>query len=246
MSSSSTFSECYICDSSILTAHEVTVTTDCGHTFHRRCAQHRVDSSKKGDCKTCRKPAALAKALFRDDDDSVKSWSCAFCSMAHMRSITRCGSCGAFKHGRSMNSPVHRMDAAVVYIPDLPTNIGNDVELERHIRNRIEKTTKLKPRQIKCYSSLGVGIMHVDSDETRSQFINDIENIVLDLGEDKAFISFAAKLELISYVVVEDVQGKNPVDLPTSYDISRRWADLHRGETTCICEQLSASFPKYL
>jgi hypothetical protein len=54
--------ECSICELPFRTA-EVTVTTECGHTFHRTCAQTRLDEKHKSDCRTCGKLLALTNAL---------------------------------------------------------------------------------------------------------------------------------------------------------------------------------------
>ncbi len=62
MSAFSTENECSICELSLRTT-EVKVTTECGHTFHRQCAQKRLDKRGKGDCRICKKPSALANAL---------------------------------------------------------------------------------------------------------------------------------------------------------------------------------------
>ena len=134
------------------------------------------------------------------------------------------------------------MHDLIVYIIDLPTNMDDDAQLERCIRNRLERMTNLKPQHIKCHSLLGVGVMHVDSEEDRNQCINDIENIVLDPGGDKAIISFVAELELVSYVMLEVSQDEKDVVFPTSDDISRRWIELFRGERPSVCEQLTVPF----
>ena len=130
----------------------------------------------------------------------------------------------------------------IVYIPDLPPNKDDDTQLERNVRIRLEKVTSVKPREIKCYSRLGVGVVRVDTDQTRNRLINEIETIVLDPGESKVIISFVAQLELVSYVAIEGPKDKNDVVSPASHDISRRWAALYRSERPCVCEQLSVPF----
>jgi hypothetical protein len=70
MSAFSTGDECSICESSLRTT-EVKVTTECGHTFHRQCAQKRLDEREKGDCRICKKPSALAKALRQSESKTT-------------------------------------------------------------------------------------------------------------------------------------------------------------------------------
>jgi hypothetical protein len=62
MSASSNEDECSICESELQTNDEK-VTTECGHTFHRKCAQIRLEQKHKSDCRQCGKQSALAKAL---------------------------------------------------------------------------------------------------------------------------------------------------------------------------------------
>ncbi|CAF3410022.1 unnamed protein product [Rotaria socialis] len=54
--------ECSICETS-WKSDKQTVTTDCNHTFHRHCAQKRLDEAHKSDCRTCGMQFALINAL---------------------------------------------------------------------------------------------------------------------------------------------------------------------------------------
>jgi hypothetical protein len=69
MSASSTEDECSICDSQLQTNDEK-VTTECGHTFHQKCAQIRLEQKHKSDCKQCGKQLALANALIRHHEST--------------------------------------------------------------------------------------------------------------------------------------------------------------------------------
>jgi hypothetical protein len=62
MSSTPNDDECSICESP-LQKNEETVTTECDHTFHRKCAQERLDKRHKGDCRRCGKQSVLTNAL---------------------------------------------------------------------------------------------------------------------------------------------------------------------------------------
>ncbi|CAF1373878.1 unnamed protein product, partial [Rotaria sp. Silwood1] len=56
--------ECLICEKEINKTDDL-VTTDCGHTFHYRCAQDRLDKSDRSDCRICRRESAIGNALLR-------------------------------------------------------------------------------------------------------------------------------------------------------------------------------------
>lgn len=64
MSKYSSKNDCPICDFSLQT-NEATVKTECGHIFHRICAQKRLDEKYESDCKVCNTPSALANVLGR-------------------------------------------------------------------------------------------------------------------------------------------------------------------------------------
>ncbi len=61
----STAEKCSICSKALDKKHNK-VTTKCGHTFHRVCAQNRLDKHKKANCQVCRQKLALADALNED------------------------------------------------------------------------------------------------------------------------------------------------------------------------------------
>jgi hypothetical protein len=62
--SSSTKKECTICEDELNETDDL-VTTNCNHTFHRHCAQDRLDTKNKSDCYVCRQESALGEALSR-------------------------------------------------------------------------------------------------------------------------------------------------------------------------------------
>ncbi|CAM4828586.1 unnamed protein product [Rotaria magnacalcarata] len=58
-------SECRICEGE-LTATDDVILTECHHTFHRSCAQKRLDTRNKSDCPVCHQQSTVANALSRD------------------------------------------------------------------------------------------------------------------------------------------------------------------------------------
>ncbi len=60
---SSVRGKCSICQKPLDNPNKREVTTSCGHTFHRECAQQRMVKGKSNDCPTCRKTSAIAEAL---------------------------------------------------------------------------------------------------------------------------------------------------------------------------------------
>ncbi len=77
--SSSSKDECSICESPF-DAKDDLVITECLHTFHRACAQKRVDERKRTDCHICHKDSALDEALRREPATTNKI--CSICEDA--------------------------------------------------------------------------------------------------------------------------------------------------------------------
>ncbi|CAF1243474.1 unnamed protein product [Rotaria sordida] len=63
--------ECPICEEPLGKNDEVVI-TECGHTFHRACAQERVNKKKKTDCRVCQKESALANALYQNQTTTIQ------------------------------------------------------------------------------------------------------------------------------------------------------------------------------
>jgi hypothetical protein len=63
---SSSTGKCSICQHSLGKIDKIDVTTVCGHTFHRVCAEQRLVKSKSNACPTCRQTTALSDALTGD------------------------------------------------------------------------------------------------------------------------------------------------------------------------------------
>ncbi|CAF3410057.1 unnamed protein product [Rotaria socialis] len=75
----STELECNICGR-LLNEKDDTVTTDCQHTFHRQCAQKRLDEDERSDCRKCKRKSALSDALARFK--TIKKLACIICDQS--------------------------------------------------------------------------------------------------------------------------------------------------------------------
>ncbi|CAF1560009.1 unnamed protein product, partial [Adineta ricciae] len=112
--------QCSICRTSLNSKEFDEITTSCGHTFHRECAQKRLDRYNKTDCQVCRQDRALGDALSRQkitppetrrreqspvpsarpNDRDNDNWSCRKCHKFNEISSKRCYSCGTYKDDR--------------------------------------------------------------------------------------------------------------------------------------------------
>jgi hypothetical protein len=83
--------ECSICEAP-MQAEEDLVTTSCRHTFHRVCAEKRMNENNRSDCRVCRTPDALANLLRAE---IYTQGTCSICEMAFNQKpdlvITSCG-----------------------------------------------------------------------------------------------------------------------------------------------------------
>ncbi|CAF1095844.1 unnamed protein product [Rotaria sordida] len=132
---------------------------------------------------------------------------------------------------------------AIVYIRNLPPEIQDNSKLEHLVRRRVETSTKVQPDDIKCYSKLGIGIIHVLNDEIKDHFVKNIGQMVLDPTKGKMLVSFVSELELVSYIVIDVTKKAKDFTLPTSEEISCRWMELYKGEKPLNCNQLDVQFP---
>ena len=71
--------ECKICEKAFKLEEDL-VTTSCNHTFHRACAENRLNKKNKSDCRVCEKPLALLDAL-RSSENIIENM-CSICSTA--------------------------------------------------------------------------------------------------------------------------------------------------------------------
>lgn len=140
----------------------------------------------------------------------------------------------------SPSSPQH---ASVVYITDLPSDIEDDYKLETLICRRIEDLLQVKPKKLKCYSRLGIGVIYVTEERLKDRLLNKIGKLALDPKEGKYFITFVETIELISYIVLDVTNELKDEELPSAKDISRRWVELHKREKPLSCDIVNAQFP---
>jgi hypothetical protein len=68
--------ECSICEAT-LEAEEDLIVTNCRHTFHRTCAENRLNKKNKSECRVCQRPGALADALL--PNQSTIEGECSIC-----------------------------------------------------------------------------------------------------------------------------------------------------------------------
>ena len=140
----------------------------------------------------------------------------------------------------SPSSPQH---AGMVYIPDLPSDRQDNHKLETLIDDRIEDLLQVKPKKVKCYSKLGIGVIYVTDNRLKDRLLNKIGKLALDPKEGKYSITFVETIELISYIVLEVADELKEEELPTTKEIARRWVELHKGEKPVSCDILNAQFP---
>jgi hypothetical protein len=62
--------ECSICEYEWNSRDDV-VTANCNHTFHRRCAQDRLDKKNKTDCHSCHQSLAFDNILSRNTTTAI-------------------------------------------------------------------------------------------------------------------------------------------------------------------------------
>jgi uncharacterized protein (TIGR02452 family) len=130
----------------------------------------------------------------------------------------------------------------VVYIPDLPSNMMDNLELEQLVRRRIEDILDAKLADVKCYLKLGIGVIHVTDDRLKDRLLNKIGKIALDPKDGTYFITFTDIIELVSYVVLDVTKERKDDGLPTTKEITRRWIELHKGCEPLSCDPLNAQF----
>ena len=129
-----------------------------------------------------------------------------------------------------------------VYITDLPLDKEDDHQLTNLVRRRLESILKGELSHIKCYSKLGIGIVHVSNNQQKNYLISDLGRVPLE-SKGKDMMLFTDTLQLVSYVVVNVTEGKSNLTLPTPDEICRRWMELHKGKKPLACEQLHVQFP---
>jgi len=115
--------------------------------------------------------------------------------------------------------------------------------LERLVFSRIEDLLGSKPKKVKCYSKLGIGVIYVTDTRYKDRLLNKIGKLALDPKEGKYFITFVETIQLTSYIVLNVTNELKDEELPTTKEISRRWIELHKGEKPLSCDIINAQFP---
>lgn len=107
--------ECSICERPTEEEEELIVTS-CHHTFHRTCAENRLNEKNKSDCRACQKPNAIADAL-RPTTVNIEG-ECSICEdpLNHLL-ITSCRH--SFHHAcvRKLVNKEKKTDCHVCYRP---------------------------------------------------------------------------------------------------------------------------------
>ncbi|CAF3613462.1 unnamed protein product, partial [Rotaria socialis] len=102
---------------------------------------------------------------------------------------------------------LNKGEPIIVYIPDLPVNIDSNQLLENMIRQCLEIKHKQKIVDVKCDAKLGIGIVYLHTDEVKHNLINIIEKIIIEISKNTT-VSFVDELELVSYIVVDNMDTK--------------------------------------
>ncbi|UJR16839.1 hypothetical protein I4U23_003738 [Adineta vaga] len=140
-------------------------------------------------------------------------------------------------------SPSTSKPLQTVYISDLPSDSSDSYGLETLIARRIEDLAFMKPKKVKCYLKLGIGVIHVANNDLKDRLLNKIGKIALDPKRGKDFITIVETIELISYVVLNVTKELQDEQLPTAKEVSYRWLEVHKGEKPLLsCDILNAQF----
>ncbi|UJR11378.1 hypothetical protein I4U23_015558 [Adineta vaga] len=143
----------------------------------------------------------------------------------------------------SSSSSLISKNTDLIYIPDLPSDITNNYDLEQLISRRIEDLLQIKLRGLKCYSKLGIGVIHITDNKLKDRLLNKVGRLALDPKDGKYNITFVDSVDLISYVILEINKDFQNDELPSTTEVSRRWVDMHKGETPLSCDVLNVQFP---
>ncbi|CAF3924311.1 unnamed protein product, partial [Rotaria sp. Silwood1] len=127
---------------------------------------------------------------------------------------------------------------AVVYIPDLPTDVA-DGKLAETIRTRLYISHHIDVTKVKCHSNVGVGIVYLSNVNQKYELLRNVQTTTIDVQSKRITISFLEKLELVSYLVFD--QAKEVTR--NTEDIARRWAELSQSKQRPTCELISPLFP---
>ena len=129
-----------------------------------------------------------------------------------------------------------------LYLINLPFETGEHYTLESLIRSRIEKNFKIPVASIRCYSKLGVGVIHVTNEDDKNTLINDIDSFHLHPKDGNIMIKFVNTLKLLSYVVIDVTTDLGDRSLPKAGEVAQGWRELFQ-EQPSQCVELNNEFP---
>ena len=106
------------------------------------------------------------------------------------------------------------------------------------IQNRLESIQRIVPRSVKCYPTLGIGIIQMKNKNEMNQLLSNVRSIVIDptCGTN---ISFVEKLQLDSYIVLD----RNITAIPSVNELAQSYAKAYKVSETPVCELVSVQFP---
>ncbi|CAF1418884.1 unnamed protein product, partial [Adineta ricciae] len=152
---------------------------------------------------------------------------------------------GGDEHGAKStekDSEDHRNKYSV-YIPEIPFTIKDPQDFENTIRQWIPPNVKDYVESIKCFLNFGCAIVYVTSEAAKRQLVEKVREIKLSLEDGEITISFSDTLEVVSYVVLNKDDHRTSSRLPTSEEVSQKWANHLSVDEPLSCFMLDAQFP---
>lgn len=156
---STTEAKCPICEK-YLGEKEESITTTCGHSYHRTCAQHRYDSRQKTNCRVCGKDSVVGEAL--DQNKATTERQCSICGNSlDPRDDLATTACGHVSHrtcAESRPNTRNRSDCRVCH---------NDSTREETLNRdktstRSTKTVQISPNQLEPDKYVSYSIMQIE------------------------------------------------------------------------------------
>jgi hypothetical protein len=136
-------------------------------------------------------------------------------------------------------APIADSLPVIVYIPDLPSDKSTN-DLEQTIRLRLEDAHHIQVLKVKCFPTLGVGIVHLHQQKDKDYLVDKLQCFLL-YPNDDIKITCTRELEITSYVVLEKKQT-----LPNIDTIARRWIELFPSPYRSQFQTLSIQFPNII
>ena len=125
----------------------------------------------------------------------------------------------------------------LVYVPNLPVDLSAE-EIENTIKSRLKAAQRIEPIDVKCFSTLGIAIIHLMNEQDKQNLISEVQSIVLDKERD-IIVSFVDEIERDSYIVIKTSTSK----LLSSDDVASRFAKTYKTQKNYTCQPVSSQFP---